>query len=247
VSLSHCFPQPMPAQLGGQTYLASELRLRDLAQLEAWAIASLGSPLEGLGDDASAEDLRAAWLAAEKRPALGSPEVDASVFTTIDGRGLFALLVLRDDPRKLTADLARQIATQASAEEWERVDRIAFAIVDGDFLEVVRRVDRLLGLPSFAVAKARGKTVPWAKAIAEAVEIYHLSPAQIGELTLGQWRILRSGGECLKLEEPLPADGDLEDRVMTVRGEFWAGHQVAPDDSTEDLRDDEGEVEDDGQ
>ena len=235
----------MPVTLGGQTYLASELRLRDLAQLEAWAIASLGSQLDGLGDDASAEELREAWLATENgSPALGSPLVDQSIFATLEGRSLFLLLVLRDDGRKLTSDQAREIAASVTAPEWDQLDRRAFSILDGDFQEIVRRVDKMLGLPTFVPVKERSKTVPWPKAVAESVELYHLSFADLAELTLGQWRVLRSGGESDKFGEPMPADSELEDRVMTARGEFWAGHTPGPPaDSHEDLQDEE-EVED---
>jgi hypothetical protein len=217
----------MPVVLAGQTYLACELRLSDLARLEAWAIASLGSPLDGLDDTATAQDYRDAWTATEAGPPkFGSPEVDASIFATIDGRSLYLAAVLRDDPASLSVPQLRELAGATTDAEWQGVDAIAFALHEADFLEVVRRADAFLGLPAFVADRRRGKSVSWSQAIVEAVTEYHLTFAEVGAMTLGQWRLLRSGGEAEAFAEPLPADPALEDRVTDARLAFWKGYRV---------------------
>ena len=230
MSLSECFPAAVPIDLGGVAYLAMPLALEHLAQVEAWAVAALPSPLAALegidpADPAYPEALRAAYRACDAwPPKLGDPAVDALVFETVEGRALLALHCLRDDPRALSAERAAELASAADRDEWRRFDRVAFALDPSPFVEVLALVNRHLGFADFATAGDRdGGAIPWTQAIAEACVEWGYTPSQVGALTLGQWRILRSGGKGRERTEPEPADPAVLDLYADAHARFW-GH-----------------------
>lgn len=221
------FPQPTLLKCGDVLVTAHELLVRNLATLEAFAVACLGTPLDGLHDDADdyPDKLRAAYDAALTwPPEIGSPEVDRAVFSSPEGIKLFLTLVLRDTPQDVIASLVGTIAQ----DEFSAIEQVAWGSQPGDLYhrEVVGRIDRHLGLPGFAPRSDDDDEpmtgTPWSKAIGEVVANHGwASPEAVGNLTLSQWRMVRCGGDTGEREDPLPSDPKLNDRVCTARREFF--------------------------
>jgi hypothetical protein len=198
-TLRDAFPQPQPILLAGRLRFALPLRLKDLATFEALAAAGAGDPFAGCeAEDAATRRaaLRRAWDAAEAGfCAWGSQAVHATLYGTEEGLATLVAVVLR--PESLTRDGAAELARVLTAEEWHRLDAVAFG--SDPLAEAQRRIYAELGITE--AIGGPGEGVPWPVAVAELCAMLHITPDQAGELTLPQVRLLRSGG---KSEPPRP-------------------------------------------
>lgn len=224
MSLSSWFPGATPLVVAGRVVLASELRVRDLATIEAYTAARLGAPLAGL--DAAADDypdrLRSLYDTLERWPPdVGSPETAAALFG--DRRGLAFFLALTLRASGLSADELDAVALEAEPDEVQEVERVAWGVQADHKADLVRLIDDHLGLPAFRPRPTpmRGRPISWAQAVGDAVDGDPRRVEAVGDLTLSQWRMLRCGGETELRDDPLPEDAELCDRVQDARREFW--------------------------
>ncbi len=226
MSLASLFSRPVAVAIGGTTVLASELRLRDLAALESVVAELCPDPLADL-DPAAAdypERLKALYDGTWPPP-IGSAEADAVLLGSDGGRAAFVLTVCRLQA-DMNAERALELARADDPPGWSELTRIAFALPRRDlWAEVVRLIDAHLGIEPFAAApelpEASDEPITWPEAVAETCEAYGLTIDQVGDLTLGQWRALRSGGKAPVRSEPVPADPELAESVAKARWAFW--------------------------
>lgn len=227
MSLSRWFPAPTAVKVAGRVALASELRVRDLAALEAYIAAVLVSPLHGL--DEAAEDyperLREAYdLAAEWPPGIDSPHGLAALFADPAGLALFVSLALRDSPE---ID-PEAVAAAIDQDELAALAKVAFGDRPDWRPVVVRAIDDHLGLPAFEAREDRGEaaTVSWSRAVGETLAGDPSRLAALGDMTPGQVALLRAGGEAEDKGDPMPADDALTDAVTRARYRFWHGKEM---------------------
>jgi hypothetical protein len=90
--------------------------------------------------------------------------------------------------------------------------------------EIVRRIDRVLGLPEFTPRDEapRGERITWARAIGELVGRFPwASPEAVGAMPLAQWEMVRCLGVPPEEGDPLPEDPELMERVNEARRQFF--------------------------
>lgn len=214
-SLTDIFPRPRPLPLGGRVYLAGELTLAQIADLQADADARRPDPLEGLRgrlDGMEAEPRRLALVAAHAAaeagpPAWGWPADDA-------GHAHFVLVALGPHNPGFTPADAAAVVERVEPEEYAALWRVARGITPLDEVEALLGVDRSGG---------SGAAITWAQAVCELMEAYPgLSLAAIAGLTLGQVRALRSGGRDEVRGVPaVPTSGrSLKQMVAEARAKF---------------------------
>ena len=216
---------PRRLALAGGVYPGRELRLRDLAALEALCADALGDPLAPLvGSDADdpatyRARLRAAHAAAEEAAEIPAARVRAWVRAAPAGRAYFLGMVLRD--AGLSAAETLDLAGLLTAEEWDRVERLAYGV--DPLAEVWQLILDELGIElPWGDADRRG--TPWRKAMAELCHLLRKTPAEVGAMTIGEANNVRTGGSRPKqgIEQPRGwseerFDAEIGDRLAA----FW--------------------------
>jgi hypothetical protein len=227
--LLDCFPQPRPVILQGRLRIAAQLRVADLARLDAFLAAQAGDPFAEFTRCEGAERrnaLRRAYDAAEKAD-MTSPiettEGRVRLLTSLEGAATFLLLVFRDDQPPMSAEDAQELAAAMTLDDWQAVERIAFGFDALD--ELVALIDAEIGveLPIPADNPAAKKHT-WRHVLAALCRRYHFPPAAIAELYLTQLRILLAGPDVDRGEE-IPAGWSIEDyrqKILQPRAAFWA-------------------------
>lgn len=177
--LTRAIPVPRAMKFGGLAIVAHELRLVDLAELQAFVEDSAGHPLAEMPKDL--EGFRAAWHSAPSwPPRIGTPEGSA-ILASPPGRQLFVGLVAR---RTVDDHLAGAVGLAGPA-EWAAFNRVAWGLSPREEIAGIIAPDATPGGGS-----------DWCEDVAAICERYHMTPAQVGELTVSQYRMLASGGKC---------------------------------------------------
>ena len=191
MDLTRVVPTATPLPLGGVVYLASELRLADLAELQAWINAQVPSPFDLVADVLAGGgptvpgwlrllgatiDAQAAW---PKVP--GDPEAEALLQAEGGRKLLLALVLRRHHP---DADVGA-IYAAATVAEYSRLHRVAWG-VDPGFA---------LGLLIDGPGPGGGRGPDWARAWFRYVTECKGGPP-FGDLTISQFRAFRSGGKA---------------------------------------------------
>jgi hypothetical protein len=194
--ITRVLPVPRPVTLAGRTYLADELQLKDIAQIQGWLEQQTPHPLEGLPpvwadpEPATRPDrLRAAWTRAAAWPVrFGSPEAWAALDGDAGRLLLLHLTVGKADPDFGVADSAGLLPGIAPA-EWSALLRVAFATTPT--MELAAELDDSQRDPL--------RLTDWC----EAFDLVHqhrvLSYREIGELYLSQWRNLNAVGKAVEM------------------------------------------------
>lgn len=191
MNMRDTFPVLRRVEVMGRTWAIHPLRLRDLAQMEAWACDRRPSPLD---------EGRAALRSAppEKRPRMAAKLLDGVMATqfeigsegyeaeinTPDGILLFLSLVLRES--SVTSDELAALAAHlyANPDELEKVRAVAYGVDPVQYL--VRVMEGTPDQPS-------GLT--WGKALYAALREHPAwTPNDVGEMTLSQWVCVQSEG-----------------------------------------------------
>jgi hypothetical protein len=214
---------PRRVVLAGRPYAVCELRLRDLAELEAMALARpAADPRELLAAAQASPDpaarrrlLRRAYDAAEA-VGFGGESTLAILDREAAARLMLRASLRKHRPRVGAGDLANLIAEMDEG-DWARLDRVAFG---GDARGAASAaIDAELGIVLPTPPEGDGLT--WAEATVKLATKLRLGPARlasVGELTLSQVRALLGS-------DPSPATEVPPDRVAEVskrRAEFWA-------------------------
>lgn len=173
--------RPRPLRIAGCDLVGRPLRVVDLVALADLAAGEPPPCPEGdPGDPIHRQALRDAAAAALAWPpdwpdALGTPP------------GALALLaaVLRD--HEPDADQLAALALAMTADDWRAVRRVGFA---GDpAVTIYGAIDRAIGVDD------EGESIPWAEALAEVCRLLGRTPAEVGAMTLPEFRLIRGGGQ----------------------------------------------------
>jgi hypothetical protein len=171
--------------LGGGHRTASELRIADLAQLQAWLEEQVPHPLASIPPawadsepESRLERLAAAWEAAASWPVRYGTERAAELLGTIPGRAFFLWLCLRrDDPTFGVVD-ALALLHEITHAEWAGLLRVAYG-----------RTPRQEIADELAPDETPGRMSNWCVSFHRAVmSDAGITYANIGELTISQWR-----------------------------------------------------------
>lgn len=132
--ITRIIPKPVPLTLGGRGFLASELRLDDVAALQAWVSSVIPSPydaaedglMSGAGDRAwkrllsETIDAQVSWP-----PEPGDPEAE-EVLQSHAGRKVLLALVLRREHPELSAAEIVSLYPEIAEREYARLVRVAW-------------------------------------------------------------------------------------------------------------------------
>jgi hypothetical protein len=251
VSLATLFPAPRPLPIAGRVWLASPLRLRDLAHLEQWAAGVASDPFAAIADAQAIPDagarraaLRAVYESIEAAEDFWQSETAGLLSTRAGVAEQFRLTLRSRRGRRPSASLALRLACDVTAEEYAAWEAVAWCADPLD--AAAAAIDREIGV-TWPSAKARPPADPdaprgWAGAVFTAIAGV-AGPSgmtggipwtldQYGDLTLGQWRWLASGGKpghpIAEPKEP-PSGvpwGEFERRVNAPRRAFWAAGET---------------------
>lgn len=233
MSLSRAFPTSAPVALAGATFRVHQLRLRDLARLEQWALDRLASPADALAGALALDDpterrtaLADAYDAIrEAQGGMGSPAVDDAL-SSLPGCVMQLRMAIRK-PR-IRWSVALDAARRCTDAEWSRFTAIAWATDPLDQAAIC--LDRELGV---TWPRPRDQTGSWGEAIWKVIELTGWSFDQAGRLTLSQWDLIRSGGKNLhpiaEPEEPPSGVGwsVFQRNVLAPRSRFWKAHSAS--------------------
>lgn len=222
--LTHLFPRPTSIRLSDATWRALPLRIRDLVDLEALAINAAPNvwqqPPDGDLDDPEYRAALRAMVDAAERYVGGwcSDWCATVVFGTQAGMATVLTMVLRR--HRLTFEECMPLASAATVEEWEAVQRVAFGACP--LQSAIDRVDREIGLDTFAESG-----VPIVKAIVETWQATGLPLKAIYNLTIPAFRTIRAGGEPqnpwgITGEEAPITENSGNDPQARRRGDFYA-------------------------
>jgi hypothetical protein len=195
MSILFCFPAPVPLVLGDVAVLVPELRLRQIADLQVWLRdrTTVVMPEPPGGDDADTWKRyhAACFLATEHWPPdVFGPEGDRAMATPEGLLELCRVILPPANPALTHEQLIAVVVALAT----EPLSLLAFhravygvrprdAAVDGyEWWEGLRKTD--------------STPIDWPKAIVEVMREYPAYTLEaVGELTISQFRTLRSGGE----------------------------------------------------
>lgn len=253
--LSSIFPLPRPMPLGGpierpalspdepapppspRLYVVHQLRLVDLAALEAWAIsrsdAAGESPFALLEQAADEEDqpkrwaiLRRAIDAAEAPPfSFGSEQANRLIFATDEGLALQLFLSLRQEDKEFSWLDAQALYASIwecddALKQWSRFANAAWA--KDPFREAEAAIDSEIGV---VIPTEASEPANWGKLVAKIMERYpgH-TLEQVGNLTMSQWGVLSRGGEAPDHSFDRPENwtrDELHERIQLPRYKFF--------------------------
>jgi hypothetical protein len=201
VSITACIPIPRLLTLAGEEYLVSEFRLRDLAELTAWAEERSPDPLGMLaGIDREAEPerwraaFRGAWEAAEAGPpGFGSDPVGDAV-------RLVYVAIRRHRPG-FGPDDAAELLTRMTGAELDGLTRIVWGA------DVLDEFDRILDPPTSKPPAG----IPWEEAIDLLSRERGLGYEAIAEMSLSAFaNALRGGKPKERGITPRPGESVVE-------------------------------------
>lgn len=210
LSAGMLFPEPVPVELAGRSFLVSELRVRDVGAIEREVAMVLGHPLVGLEDDVAAcESLpfsdparrrsQARLLAAVGNwpPRYGSDEF-REVAATAEGACTYLFILLRRHRPGLSPAGCVELAGSMTAAEWRGVDDVAWGRqpweADGD-----------------DAGRNRPYPMDWGKAVHRVARSLGVAPDAVGDMTWTQFvNELNRGGPRDVTFPPLPATAPAE-------------------------------------
>lgn len=256
MALARLWPQPRPLLLGGRVYPVSPLRLRDLASLEQWAAHARGGGIvDDLADAAAIEDesaRRAALRGLYDECEAGAdpwanPDVGAMLATRAGMAEQIRLTVRRTrrgEVRYMRRSVAMQVARLVEPGDWAAWRHVAWCLDDLDC--IAEAIDAEIGVvwpEPRAMALGPDEQGGWGKSLYAVVAG---TPSQVGaigatgwtletlgDLTLGQWRWLASGGvpshDVAEPKEPPRgvSEGEFAAAVRRPRAKFWAEYWAA--------------------
>jgi hypothetical protein len=207
--ITRVIPVPRAVQLGGREYVASELTLGDLAELQAWLEEAEPHPLEGLPPawaDPEPETrparLAAAWERARAWPPRLGTDRGAELLASPGGRAFFLTLCLRRARPDFGPAEALDLLRRITPTEWSALRRVAYAITPRE--ELVAELDD--------GADAGDGPPDWCRSVHNAIQAEGCPDyAGLAALHLGQWRNLCSQG---KAAEKRPDFGAAVKRVV---------------------------------
>lgn len=192
VPLDWLLPRVRFVPLGGMSRPVAELRLRDLADLQGWLADQAPHPLRDVPPERLDPEpetrrarLQAAWKAARDWPPRLGSEDAAALLESPAGRVAFVAVCLRRCDPSVTAEDAATVAAAMDAAEWANLRRVAWGLQP--WRELQGELD-----PTSLDAPDAGPP-DWTEAFHEIAGRTGWTFDEIGALTLGQYRAIRSG------------------------------------------------------
>ena len=190
MNLLEILPQPRSIPLAGRLWKVSPLRIMDLARIQSWLQEVVPHPLEDHRDrilDAQGRERKKAIMRCQRQIATANyPPVYPSAFSRLilaneqGGRFYFGYLLGRDQA-VTDADLDHIVAC-ITDEERDRLDDLLWG--GSSQWELVLNPPRII---------KGGKPIDWCETFVKLSERYHMTPEQIGHLTVDQFNTLRFG------------------------------------------------------
>lgn len=211
-SLATLYPQPRSLRLAGLDLVVAELRVKDVAELEAW-LAEASDPLRNLphaSDDPDPDSRPQRLDTAEQAalvwpPAVGSPEADA-LLATLRGRVAYLQVILSRENPDLVRDDYLTLARGMTSGEWASLDRVAWGVHP---LKTIRQEKYQ--------ADGRHPLADWGELLDVLSRERGWTFDEISNLTMGQLAVAARHGKPLDSTEGLPSRlkngrGYLKDR-----------------------------------
>jgi hypothetical protein len=228
--LTAIIPFPRRVRLGDRDFRVGELRLLDLAELQACldetqpdTLGELFLKLDDADEQTRRELLADAWeRVIEQGPPTIWDERGARWLLTVEGLSTLILIALRRWHPLETAEcieLARQV-------DWHQYAALRRALFGSKPLKVL---ERLLGLESESPG---GPDIKWPQAIAEVAQSYHLPLEAVYRCTLTEFAVLRTGGKPADSEEGRPIE-EGEDLATAMREQYKRFHGHYPPEESE--------------
>lgn len=229
MDLTRVVPTPEAVRAGGSVRLVHPLRLRDVARIEAFVRSRVPCPLDVALDEIAAKGLRGrarqrrlaeAYEACEAwPPRFGDPAADA-VLDTADGI-VFLLALIADRSGWTRGDLEDLLGSIEPGD----LARIRAAAFQADPID---RLTDLMGLrdPDPEPDAAPSEPANWGESFARAAELTGWTFDQIADLTLPQWRALRTGGKVDR-SATIPPGMSAAEAGERQRRKFW-GEDLEP-------------------
>lgn len=223
-TITSVLPRPRATVLAGRIYALSELRLVDLAELQAWLELAGPHPLAGLpcteNDDDQATRparLRAAWRAAKEWPPIYGSNESRDLLASPGGIVAFVWLCLRRNHPEIELDEAAEVAAAMTAENWRELRRIAYGVPI--WRQLIGELD-----PEWSDSPAN--SIDWGRAFEELSAERGWTYEQIGEMTLSQWRNYCTGGKPAQYRAQ-PRPGETAKQLMARQREIFGGVSAA--------------------
>ena len=214
--ITRACPVSRAIRIGGRVVVADELRIADLAELQAWLEEQVPHPLADLPPawadpepGTRLDRLAAAWEAAADWPARYGSVRAAMLLGTTEGRAFFLRLCLRrSDPSFGVAD-ALAVLGESTPAEWAGLRRVAYGLTPRQEI-----ADEL------APDRSPGRLSNWC------LTFHRLNAREggmgyreIGELTLSQFRNLCSEGKSAELSAEFSAQSRRVREILEKRHE----------------------------
>jgi hypothetical protein len=185
-------PVARPIPLGGRLHVVDELRIADLAEIQAWLEAESPHPLADMPPswadpepETRTARLKVAWEDAASWPVRYGSDRAAVLLGTTGGRAFFLYLCLRRGDPGFGVAGALGLLAEVTPIEWAGLRRVAYGLTPRREIADEVAPDRTPGrLSSWCAAFHRANEAPGGPGYAE-----------IGELTISQWRNLCSKGK----------------------------------------------------
>jgi hypothetical protein len=190
--LSRVWPQPVGLTIGGRLVMVAEYRLADLATLQTWLETQAPHPLakippaeDDADPDTRPERLRDAMKAlADWPPRIGSIAA-TMLLASMEGRLMQLFVSMARAKPETSIDDAISVLADTTPADFRSVRRVAWGVAA--WREIVSEL---------APDTEDADPMDWGKELFRLAEAFHWTPDQVGDLTIGQWRLLASGGSA---------------------------------------------------
>lgn len=218
--ITSILPRPRAVALAGRVYALAELRLVDLAELQAWLELAAPHPLAGLPHVANDPDpatrrarLVVAWHAAKEWPPVYGSDAARDLLASPGGAVAFVWLCLRRHQPDTPLDEAANVAAAMTAEEWRELRRVAYGVPI--WRQLIGELD-----PEWSDSPANA--IEWGEAFERLSADRGWTYEQIGEMTLSQWRNYCTGGKPPEYRAR-PRRGESVRDLMARQREIFGG------------------------
>lgn len=192
MSLLEILPQPRKVTLAGHEYRVSPLRIVDLAKIQAFIEDCIPHPYEGHREAIFASEGRERKKAvmrvqlqvqrADYPPVYPSTFTDVLFATVIGGSFFYSMILGRDN--SIAAEDVDRIVADVTPEERTALDNVLWGVT------TAREFELMLNPP---IVVSGGKPIDFCETFARIGEKYRMTPDQIGQLTVDQFRVYRDG------------------------------------------------------
>lgn len=223
--ITSIIPVPRRCPVGGEFVYISELRLRDIAELQSilddeWAdpLDSIGDVLARAGDDPKERfiGLVPLYEAAEVGPPAYGTAAGNAYFASPEGGALLLWVAGRRETPGLDPATAVRLYMKATVDEIARVWRVAHGV------SPLKALEKMLWdcLPG-EDAGGSGRIVTWAEMIDELARANHWTYEYVYGLTLTEWLRARNLGKEVESARCAGPGQDAAELARTRR-EWWA-------------------------